>query len=176
MTKVCNVCRQEKPIIEFGRHRRSKDGFDWKCKECNRATAKRWAEQNAERNRERARQWAQANPGVVAARVKRWRDENPDKYRPQAIKCCADRLAAKLNRTIKLSPEHKTAIKRIYAFSAYMTKKFGTQYHVDHIVPMRGETVSGLHVPWNLQVVPASTNIAKSNKLDYSRAQPTCMD
>ena len=81
--------------------------------------------------------------------------KNPGKYRHKAML----RHAAKLQRTPKwLSKEQINAIKEIYDSCPKGS-------HVDHIVPLRGTSVSGLHVPWNLQHLDASLNLQKSNNL-----------
>ena len=57
------------------------------------------------------------------------------------------------------------AIRKIYEDCAALNEKHGPRsYHVDHIVPLQGKTVSGLHVENNLQILKAVDNLKKSNK------------
>ena len=60
-------------------------------------------------------------------------------------------------------------LEKLKAEARAKTSETGIQHHVDHIWPLVHEAFCGLHVPWNLRVVPYSQNIAKHNKppLDY---------
>ena len=62
-----------------------------------------------------------------------------------------------------LNYDHKQEIEFTYSLAKECELLTGDQYHVDHIVPLQGENVCGLHVPWNLQVLPADINLKKSN-------------
>jgi hypothetical protein len=64
-----------------------------------------------------------------------------------------------------LTRRQKTEIRQLYQIAITMTKTTGEQYVVDHIIPLSGESVCGLHVPWNLRVITQEENLAKSNKL-----------
>lgn len=92
-----------------------------------------------------------ANQKTQSERWKRWRLKNKDK---QNAKSNMEK-AAKLQRIPPWA--NLEAIKQFY-----LNRPEG--YHVDHIIPLRGKTVSGLHILENLQYLPAKENLAKSNK------------
>jgi hypothetical protein len=76
--------------------------------------------------------------------------------------------ASKINRTPVWTTETDLwMMKEIYELSALRTKLTGVSWHVDHIIPLQGAFVSGLHTPFNMQVIPAIENIKKGNKYEF---------
>lgn len=111
----------------------------------------------------RSAEWRKNNPNHVGAKEakKQWKLENPAKVRADNIK----RRAAKLHRTPAwLTVEDYWLIEQAYELAALRTKMFGFSWHVDHVLPLQGTKVSGLHVVGNLQVIPGIENVRKANK------------
>ncbi len=99
-------------------------------------------------------EYRQKHREKLKAYISSWQKQNPHKLK--AIK--AKRRAAKLNRTPKwLSLQEKKQISEFYL-------KCPPGYEVDHIIPLQGKLVSGLHVLTNLQYLPVVENRAKGNK------------
>lgn len=96
--------------------------------------------------------WRKANKARRAAYNAQWRTANPALAKARG----AARRIARLHACPAWVD--RDAIARIYS-------NCPDGHHVDHIIPLQGEVVCGLHVPWNLQYLPAAENIAKGNRL-----------
>lgn len=97
------------------------------------------------------------------ARLKKWKKNNPEKV----VADTALRRARKMKATPSwLTVEQKDAISAFYDHAHDCKVTSGQQYHVDHIVPLKGKNVCGLHVPWNLQVLPDDVNMKKNNQFE----------
>lgn len=116
----------------------------------SRDRARKWRLDNPERYADNIAKWHEKNPDVASVAKRRWKEKNPHQSRAD----CAKRYAAKRHRTPLWSD--LVAIKEIY-------EQCPQGMHVDHIVPILGEFVSGLHVPENLQYLTPQENFAKSN-------------
>ena len=117
-------------------------------------------EANIERYIERERAYDQANREARKLKNKRWQQANPHKVAAHAAK----RRAVISERTPKWLTEQDFDVIDWYYASAKMAEvATGIPHQVDHVIPLQGKRVSGLHVPNNLQVIPASENLKKSN-------------
>ena len=129
------------------------------------ASKRRWAERNQERTREiargtrlRQRQRLAAEGESYTARV---RDRYPETYANLMAKW-AKRRADRVRATPAWFEAEK--VRSIYRQAGRM-RKAGFDVHVDHIYPLRGATVCGLHVHTNLRIIPAAENISKGAKM-----------
>jgi hypothetical protein len=144
--KICSSCGNSLDISLFSFDKSRKDGFYHACKPCHKAYR-----QSTQQKQTIKEYWA-------------------NHYENNKAKYCAKRAkrrASLLNATPKwLSKEQLTTIECKYSVVEMLSKHSAEKYSVDHIVPLQGKTVCGLHVPWNLQVIKAYDNLKKGNRFN----------
>lgn len=128
--------------------------------------ARRAAVAKAARGRDNARKASKyANDSAYRERVKErnraWSSDNPAKANARVTR----RRLEKISRTPAwLTRGMLAEIDCVYAEARRVTLETGIPHEVDHVVPLQGARVCGLHVPWNLEVVPKAVNRSKHNK------------
>ena len=118
----------------------------------------KWNQKNKEKLRLAAAKWRDTNKEKARLTCREWKKANPAKHTALQMK----RKAAKLQRTPAWA--NLIAIEEFYHRAALRSQLERVPYQVDHIVPLQGEFVSGLHVENNLQVITAAENAAKGNR------------
>ena len=115
------------------------------------------------RNKDAVKARAQARPIEEKTRHKKaHKAENPEYYKSLVN---ARRRRYREATPKWLTPEQKLEIRLKYRLAIELSRRLGVLHAVDHIIPLQGENVCGLHVPWNMEVITQEENLKKSNKL-----------
>lgn len=192
--RTCTKCGADKPGSEFHKDASALGGISRRCKECARAHVRKWNLDNSDRkassrkayyaieeNRKKKNQcdseyraenveakralnraYAANNSAIIVERVRKWRAENPERSAAQRRKDTATRRAF-IKRACPPWADH-AKIAEVYALADRLTRETGIPHDVDHIFPIAGKRVCGLHVHQNLRAIPARENRKKSNK------------
>lgn len=162
-----DIKKSDKMVFYAYRFRNGKYEENWRGAESFQKSLKHDAEagriyrkQNVEKVKKCNRRWVENNRFKYNAISNRWVKKNPDR----TVEFASRRRARETNACVMLHRDQQKIIASIYGCSRRLTKCLGINHHVDHIIPIsRG----GFHVHTNMQVIPASINCKKHNKLPH---------
>ena len=177
MIKNCSWCKQDLPVENF-RKRLDKWKnptliFSW-CKSCENQKSREQYEKHKARKDAQNKRWYEENKKSRLISQYAWAKKNKDKIakiqkkhrRSNLAKDCA-KVSLRRAKKIQATPfwANLNIIQCYYSVSAMLNREGEIKYHVDHIIPLNGKNVCGLHNEFNLRVIPAIQNMKKGNKL-----------
>lgn len=161
MKFVCSSCKVKKDQFQFNKNSSCKSrGHDYYCKECRKSISKAVYDADKQKSKEKNYAWRAKNPEKLKAITNRFYKNNPSVRANNSSVYRAYKGKAKPKWLTNSDLLH---IKAKYQLAAMFNRCTEEVWEVDHIIPLRGKNVCGLHVPANLRVIPATQNRAKTN-------------
>ena len=131
-------------------------------KEKKKAYSRVYYKTHKEEKKAQQRIYYESHKEEIRAQRKDWNKVNSDKVNANQARQIAQRLKRS---PFWITSKYYKEMRIYYTEAQVLTKSTGIPHHVDHIIPLQGKNVSGLHVPWNLQVITAEENLKKGNRL-----------
>lgn len=94
-TKTCTKCHEVKPLADFNKQASTRDGHQYRCRECHRAICRKSSPGNAEKIASRMSQWRRENIEHRRAYKAAYRAANPEKSKAEGSKYYANNAEIK---------------------------------------------------------------------------------
>lgn len=179
--KKCAICKKEKSLENFNKNKSKKDGLSTDCRSCTKIYAENYRAKNKDQLLIQSRDFKHKNRDFINFKnrenyhtIKKydknfmkkkrksnsvWKQNNKGKVNFNTAK----RYSSKIRRSCLTTKEDFNIIETMYNIAAWLTEVTGIHYHVDHVFPLNGKLVSGLHIPSNLQIITEQENSYKHN-------------
>ena len=156
--RKCSKCKLKFTDAFFEKRKDCKSGFRKQCKGCRQKVKSEYYKKNIKELKEYRKKYYEKNKETYLIQCSEYAKNNRSKKNNQrALRRCLEK-----NSTPAWANLDK--IKKVYEKAKWLEEVTGLKYHVDHIIPLSGKNVCGLHVWENLQILEASLNLSKGNR------------
>lgn len=162
LSKICTKCSEEKPLSEY-RDRVYKNGDPYKysqCKACEKGAFQKYQKENKQYFNDQNRAAYLKRVGEHRWILNRSKEDRLQRARDKANRRCTRAKQARVGWDLELT---KLVYTEAHELRKLRNKLTGFEWHVDHVIPLVGKKVCGLHVWNNFAVIPKVDNLRKGN-------------